>query len=226
LTLDLVDFETTGACHFRSAMNSIDLERIARLFRDAPTAGLRLTSEHLTSVSDLLGAGGAIGRIAARLIGNSARPVRAIAFDKSPDLNWRLGWHQDRVIAVRDRVQAEGFDAWSIKSGQPHVQPPIEIIARMVTLRIHVDAVDELNAPLQVLAGSHALGLLPDDAIERLSKRAEVVVCLADAGDAWAYSTPIVHASAEQRRPGRRRVLQVDYSADELSGGLEWQLLI
>jgi len=36
------------------------------------------------------------------------------------------------------------------------------------------------------------------------------------------YATPIVHASQAAPVPARRRVLQVDFAAVELPGGLEW----
>jgi Phytanoyl-CoA dioxygenase (PhyH) len=215
-----------GAQLFRSVLSSAELERIALLFGDAGTAGRRLAAPHLVPYGDLVGPAGPIGRTATVLIGRPARLVRAIAFDKSPQTNWRLGWHQDRVIAVRERLETEGFTSWSCKSGQLHVQPPIEIIDRMVTLRVHVDAVDRTNAPLRIVAGSHKLGRLSDAEIADVTNTGDVITCVAQAGDIWAYSTGIVHASAEQKGRGRRRVVQLDYSADALPGGLKWQRLI
>lgn len=44
----------------------------------------------------------------------------------------------------------------------------------------------------------------------------------AHAGDIWAYATPILHASDAALDPKARRVLQVDYAAFDLPGGLEW----
>ena len=94
----------------------------------------------------------------------------------------------------------------------------------MVTLRVHADDVREDNAPLKVLPGSNLLGRLTNAQVDRLASNVEPTICLADAGDVWAYSTPIVHASDEQRRPGNRRVLQLDYAATPLPDGLEWAL--
>jgi len=51
---------------------------------------------------------------------------------------------------------------------------------------------------------------------------ATVRPCLAERGDIWAYATPILHASDAARRPSARRVLHVDYSADELPPPLAW----
>ncbi len=38
--------------------------------------------------------------LAAKAMGRLARPVRAIAFDKTRGSNWSVPWHQDRTIAV------------------------------------------------------------------------------------------------------------------------------
>src|SRR5690606_15740343 len=51
------------------------------------------------------------------ILGPGAFAVRAIFFDKVPDANWSLFWHQDNVIAVRQRLEAPGFSAWSQKAG-------------------------------------------------------------------------------------------------------------
>jgi hypothetical protein len=219
-------FERLGAQHFVSALNPADVARVAALFGHESIAGRRMGAADVARISDLLAHDGAIGHFAVSLIGDAARPVRALLFNKSPDANWRLGWHQDRVIAVQERVDVEGFAGWSVKAGQVHVQPPHELIARMVTLRVHVDAVGQNNAPLQILAGSHLLGRLKESSVEEVAREARVITCFATSGDIWAYRTAIVHASAEQVRPGRRRVLQVDYSPDALPGGLEWQYLV
>ena len=52
--------------------------------------------------------------------------------------------------------------------------------------------------------------------------RCGTVACLASRGDIWLYATPILHASDAAANPRHRRVLQLDYSADDLPGDLEW----
>jgi hypothetical protein len=123
---------------------------------------------------------------------------------------------------VRERRAVEGFGPWSRKQGLTHVAPPFEVLEHMATLRIHIDPVGPDNAPLRVALGSHQAGpVAARNAAARAEERPQFL-CLAEAGDVWAYATPILHASDRAQRPGRRRVLQVDYSADELPGGLEW----
>jgi hypothetical protein len=219
------EFGSIGAKRYSAVLNARQIDQIATLFGVGGGPGKRLSGRDLAGVADLIDTHGRIGCIAAELVGRRAKPVRALLLDKSESANWRLSWHQDRTIAVQERVQVSGFGPWSVKSGQLHVQPPHEITARMVTLRVHVDKVDSDNAPLEVLAGSHLLGRLNYRAVRGLASDREALICLAEAGDVWAYSTAIVHASSKQKRPGRRRVLQIDYSADELPAGLEWALL-
>lgn len=103
----------------------------------------------------------------------------------------------------------------------PHVAPPFSLLARMLTLRVHLDPVPADNAPLLVAPGSHR-ALVAENAIERTVAKHGVYACLAEAGDVWVYATPILHASDAATRPTRRRVLQVDYAAEALPGGLEW----
>ena len=171
----------------------------------------------------LLSVSGPVGRIAAQLTSGGARPVRAVMFDKTTEANWSVAWHQDRTIPVKERVEAEDLGPWSTKSGLLHVAPPFEVLARMVTLRVHLDPVGSENAPLRIAVGSHRLGrVAAGDADEQAATRPQQA-CLAEAGDVWAYRTPILHASDRALTPRRRRVLQVDYADFDLPGGLKWR---
>jgi ectoine hydroxylase-related dioxygenase (phytanoyl-CoA dioxygenase family) len=92
----------------------------------------------------------------------------------------------------------------------------------MVTLRVHIDDVPATNAPLLIAPGSHTEGRAPVDAIEKVVRRCGTQACIAEAGDVWLYATPILHASEIASEPMHRRVLQVDFSAEDLPGNLEW----
>lgn len=215
-------FGRDGAQLFRCAFSMSEVQRMRDSLNDFPSdvAGIRLRRPH--SLEWVLAAGHTLQRIAADLVGSSATPVRAVLFDKTERANWSLTWHQDRTIVVRDRREAEGFGPWSTKAGLFHVEPPFRVLERMATLRLHLDDVDEGNAPLLIAPGSHKLGRVSEADIPALVERAGSVSCLANAGDVWAYSTPILHASKAATRPRRRRVLQLDYSNHGLDNGLEW----
>lgn len=173
-------------------------------------------------LGELLSHQGSAGNLIRNVLGPLAKPVRAVMFDKSPNTNWALGWHQDRTIAVRKRVDVDGFGAWTVKAGCMHVEPPFSVTRQMVTLRLHLDDVDSENAPLLIAPGSHDIGRIPVPEITAIVERLGTFQCLATTGDAWLYSTGILHASDKAVNPRRRRVLQVDFSATELPRGLEW----
>lgn len=183
-------------------------------------AGVRIHG--IRPLRPFLASNSVIGSIAANVLGPSCRAVRAILFDKTPATNWSLAWHQDRTICVQQRIEVDGFGPWTTKGGMQHVAPPFDLLTRMVTLRAHLDDVSATNAPLLVAPGSHAEGRVPVDAIEEVVKRCGTRACIAEAGDVWLYATPILHASEAASKPARRRVLQVDFAADDLPGGLEW----
>ena len=221
-TFDRTGFDRTGATLFASALSDADMDDLSALAAglSARDAGLRLVGR--AELDALLAPGRALSRIAGTILGGGARPVRAVMFDKSDATNWAVAWHQDRTIAVRRRIEVEGFGPWSTKAGVQHVEPPFSIIEGMATLRAHLDPCDADNAPLLAVKGSHRLGRIPSDRTARWAEDLEVLTCLAEPGDVWAYATPILHASERARRPRRRRVLQVDFAAAELPGGLEW----
>lgn len=211
-----------GAARFPAAAAAMLPEIAAIATSLAPDqAGIRLHG--IAGLPALIEPGSPIGAIAADAIGAAARPVRAILFDKSATTNWSLGWHQDRTIVVVERRAVAGFGPWTVKAGLLHVAPPFELLSRMVTLRIHLDPVTHDNAPLLVAPGSHRLGRIAEPDIEAIVDRCGVAACRAEAGDVWAYATPILHASDAARVPRRRRVLQVDYAAEPLPGGLQWR---
>jgi hypothetical protein len=58
------------------------------------------------------------------ILGPKCFAVRGILFNKSQESNWKVVWHQDLTIAVRERREAVGFGPWSKKAGVQHVQPP------------------------------------------------------------------------------------------------------
>lgn len=221
--MDRAAFDRDGALRFHLRLTLPEIEALRALADDriGYRPGVRLTDE--PRLIALLASDGPVGEVAASLTTQAARPVRAVMFDKTPESNWLVAWHQDRTIAVRERIEVEGFGPWSSKDGTLHVAPPFDVLARMVTLRVHLDPVDETNAPLRVALGSHARGKVAADQAGALAADAPQSACLAEVGDIWAYRTPILHASDRSLSPRRRRVLQVDYADFDLPGGLVWQ---
>ena len=217
----MLTFERDGAERFPLAAMEV-LEKIEAIASGlAPDrAGIRLHG--IAELPALLAPGTAIGDVAARAIGSAARPVRAMLFDKTATANWSLDWHQDRTIVVTERREVGGYGPWTVKAGLLHVAPPFELLARMVTLRVHLDSVPADNAPLLIAPGSHRAGRVAEEDIDAVVAACGIATCLAERGDIWLYATPVLHASETAGQPHQRRVLQVDYAAEDLPNGLEW----
>jgi hypothetical protein len=156
------------------------------------------------------------------MAGGEAQVVRGIFFDKTREANWKVAWHQDLTIAVRERKEVAGFGPWSVKAGIVHVQPPIEILESVLTVRIHLDEADEANGALRVVPGSHRHGRLSPAEIQSWKERAGVVTCAVRRGGALLMRPLLLHASSASARPLHRRVLHLDYSAYKLPAGLAW----
>ena len=159
------------------------------------------------------------------VLGDSAFAVRAIFFDKVPGSNWSLFWHQDNVISISARVDVAGYIGWSNKAGVWQVQPPAQILANIVAVRVHLDDCGLENGPLRVLPGSHRFGWL-DDQLDDWKKRVPEVVCEVRRGGIVTMCPLLLHASARSTAAGHRRVIHIEYACDELPEGLEWNNLV
>lgn len=157
------------------------------------------------------------------VIGNNALPVRGLLFDKVPEANWKVAWHQDLTIAVERRHDLPGFTAWSVKNGVPHVQPPVEILERMLAIRIHLDDSTADNGPLRVIAGSHRHGRLSPEDIDLQRRRTAETTCLVPRGGALLMRPLLLHASSAARRASHRRVIHLEFAAGSLPDGLAWR---
>lgn len=154
------------------------------------------------------------------ILGESAFPIRGLFFDKTPRANWGVYWHQDLAIAIKQRIDTPGFTAWSVKQGVCHVQPPISILERMLTLRLHLDDVDIDNGPLRVIPGSHRQGIWEQKTIDANKHRG--VNCLVGCGGAVVMRPLLLHSSRSACKPDRRRVIHIEFAAEKLPDGLEW----
>jgi hypothetical protein len=64
-----------------------------------------------------------IKQLVTACLGKECFAVRGILFNKTPESNWKVTWHQDKTIAVRERRDVASFGPWSVKAGVPSVQP-------------------------------------------------------------------------------------------------------
>jgi ectoine hydroxylase-related dioxygenase (phytanoyl-CoA dioxygenase family) len=156
------------------------------------------------------------------ILGSGCFVVRGILFDKTPRANWKVAWHQDLTIAVKEQKEVPGFGPWSQKAGIPHVQPPVEVLERMLTVRVHLDDCSLENGPVQVLPGSHVQGRLSTDEIQRWRERETPVPCICPSGGVLVMRPLLLHASSPAMLPAHRRVVHLEFAAEELHSELEW----
>ncbi len=150
--------------------------------------------------------------------------VRGLFFDKPPERSWSLPWHKDLTIAVQNnRLPSQLFGKSTNKAGVPHVEAPPELLARMLTLRIHLDAITDENGPLKVIPGSHHAGR------ELENSQAQPFAILSAAGDVLAMRPLVSHCSG-QSLPGtalHRRILHLEFASDSLlPDGYAWHTFI
>jgi hypothetical protein len=219
-TLSIAD---DGAAHYPAVLSGDSLAALTAAATRALATGPGRRLNASAAFAPWIERPGVVGSLATGLLGEGARPVRAVLFDKTPQANWAVAWHQDRTIVVRERVEIEGFGPWSTKDGLLHVAPPISVLERMLTVRVHLDPCGAGNAPLKAALGSHRLGYVAASDASARADAHEMAICIANAGDVWVYSTPILHASDRAAAPSRRRVLQIDYAAFDLPAPLAWR---
>jgi len=183
--------------------------------------GLRHVASRVPAVAELA-ASLQIRDLVEPVLSSEAHLARSLLFDKTAAANWNVAWHQDLTLAVRKRVEVPGYTAWSVKDGVPHVQPPDEVLQRMLAVRIHLDDCGPENGALRVLPGSHREGRLSDDDIDRWRSNVPEVLCTARAGDVLLMRPLLLHASSAAVSPAHRRVLQFEFGAGPLPAGLHW----
>jgi hypothetical protein len=183
--------------------------------------GMRELFRRVPAVQNLAGSA-EIATLARSALDGECAAVRALLFDKPPAANWNVAWRQDLAIAVRERRETAGFGPWSVKAGVIHVQPPVEVLNAMVTLRLHLDDCPADNGALRVVPGSHTAGRLSDDAMNRWIAETPAETIDARRGDVLVMRPLLLHASSRTERPRHRRVLHLEFAAGELPGGLEW----
>lgn len=223
--------EREGYAIVERAVSEQVVEELAAAIAALPQSDAVRRKTSVFGVRNLLETCEAVGQLAQSheirelvepILGPGAFAVRALFFDKPPDANWNVAWHQDRAIAVRSRLETPGFTAWSEKAGMLLVRPPSDVLQRMLTIRVHLDDCGQDNGPLRVLAGSHQEAW-PVEAVADCKKQFSEAVCVVPRGGAVAMRPLLMHASSPAESPTHRRVVHLEFAAGELPGQLEWR---
>ena len=150
--------------------------------------------------------------------------VQCTLFEKSPDRNWLVALHQDLAIPVAERVDHPALSGWSVKGGQPFVLAPVEVLAQMLAVRLHLDDATQADGGLRFVPGSHLAGVLDDAGVAKWRERVGDVSADVLAGDGLLMRPLVLHASSKASARGRRRVLHFLFGPAELPFGLQWHL--
>ncbi|WP_143306305.1 phytanoyl-CoA dioxygenase family protein [Chitinophaga vietnamensis] len=202
--ISLISREEGQGPEFR---RSADLFAIRQLLKVIPGIGPHLFTPALRSVIR-------------ELFGEDYFIVKAIYFDKPGQSNWLVAWHQDLSISVDRQLPVDGFGPWTAKQGQYAVQPPLALLQQNYTIRIHLDDTDEHNGALKVISGSHAWGISRPEALDLHATPA--TSCPVAAGSIMIMRPLLMHASSRSTNGRNRRVVHIEFSNQQLPGGLSW----
>ncbi len=219
---DLAEFESTGRIWRRKLLSADEVEALALHCDVGDKPGVRLPLSD--GLLPLLGPNSALSREIAKL-GVDGWPVRLVAFNKSDEANWGVPWHQDRVVAVMQKLECAGYSNWVKKEGFWHCEPPLELLAQMIFVRIHIDKCDDSNGAMELALGSHNLGSITASSAGSVAESLPSEVCRADPGDVLILKALILHRSRTAVHISNRRALRVDYSRRaDLDRRLEWYI--
>ena len=154
-------------------------------------------------------------------LGSTYFLTKALFFNKAADANWYVTWHQDKTINVKEKIETEGFSAWTKKENLYGVCPPEGILKNTITVRIHLDDTNEENGALKILAGSHKQKL-NDKELKLITENSIAASCDVSAGGVHIMKPLLLHASHKTVNNKNRRVIHLEFNSLPLPSGLEW----
>jgi ectoine hydroxylase-related dioxygenase (phytanoyl-CoA dioxygenase family) len=184
-----------------------DLFAIRQFLKEVPSALPVIFNDELTT-------------IISRLFGDDYFATKAIYFDKPPQSNWFVAYHQDLTISVDSKTELNGYGPWTVKQNQFAVQPPIGILQNNFTIRIHLDDTDENNGALKIVRGSNKKGIYRPETID-WTKETEVI-CLVKKGGIMVMRPLLLHASNRSTNSNCRRVIHIEFSNSQLPEQINW----
>lgn len=159
-------------------------------------------------------------KVIREIFGENYFVIKSIYFDKSEKSNWYVAYHQDLTISVDKKLQLENFGPWTTKQNQFAVQPPLDILENIFTIRIHLDDTDENNGALKVIPKSHAKGIYRPETIDWTLETE--TMCSIEKGGIMLMKPLLLHGSNRTTNGKKRRVIHIEFSDRELPEQLQW----
>ena len=161
-------------------------------------------------------------KIIERISPNCKKVIKSIYFDKPPNANWIVNWHQDLTINLSNRKEVENFKNWRTNSERTIVQPNKELLESIFTIRIHLDDCTKENGALRVIEKSHNKGVIKVK--EWLQKKNGIEkICEVKKGGILIMKPLILHSSKRTENQKNRRVIHIEFTEKELPIGLNWK---
>jgi ectoine hydroxylase-related dioxygenase (phytanoyl-CoA dioxygenase family) len=154
------------------------------------------------------------------LLGANFFLVKSIFFNKPENSNWFVSYHQDLTISVDKKLELENYGPWTTKQNQFAVQPPLEILNSIYTIRIHLDDTDENNGALKIIPKSHTMGVLKSEDISKI--KIPEIICKVKCGGIMFMRPLLLHSSNRSVDKRQRRVIHIELSNANLEKNLHW----
>lgn len=202
--INIIDSIDTSKETFRK---SEDLFAIRQFLKEVPESHQLIFNDNIKQIIN-------------EIFGNDYFVVKSIYFDKPEKSNWYVSYHQDLTISVDKKLDLNGFGPWTKKQNQFAVQPPIDYLKNIFTIRIHLDDTDENNGALKVVPNSHSKEIYRPETIDWTVETEEI--CSVNKGGIMIMKPLILHGSNRTTNNQKRRVIHIEFSNMELPGEIDW----
>ncbi|ESU22255.1 hypothetical protein FEDK69T_22370 [Flavobacterium enshiense DK69] len=146
--------------------------------------------------------------------------IKSIYFDKPETSNWFVSYHQDLTISVDRKEAVEDFRGWTTKNNQFAVQPSLDILENIFTVRIHLDETNKENGALKVIDKSHLKKIYRPENINFETEKE--TFCDVQKGGIMLMKPLLLHGSNRTKNKKRRRVIHIEFSSKVLPNNLNW----
>ena len=202
--INVIDSIDTSKETFRK---SEDLFAIRQFLKEVPESRQLIFNDNIKKVIN-------------EIFGDNYFVVKSIYFDKPEKSNWYVSYHQDLTISVDKKLELENFGPWTTKQNQFAVQPPIDYLKNIFTIRIHLDDTNENNGALKVVPNSHSKEIYRPETIDWDVETEEI--CSVNKGGIMVMKPLILHGSNRTTNNQKRRVIHIEFSNMELPEEINW----
>lgn len=202
--IELIDNQNAENENFR---RSSGLFAIRAFLKEIPSIKSLLFNDNLISILN-------------RYFDQNYFVTKAIYFDKPAASNWFVSYHQDLSISVNQKAAIPEYSNWTQKLDIIGVQPPLKILEKTLTIRIHLDNTTSGNGALRVIPNSHNKGIYRPETINWDIEKE--VICDVAKGGVFLMKPLLLHSSKKTTNNQRRRVIHLEFNTEQLATPLEW----